>query len=266
MPKSDSDHSRTLFAATLAAAGVAIITVALIDLWRYDFAEARLVAAISLAYTIIALFGLRIRAVRDLFPRWVLGAGLTLAALAIINIALEQFIGLPSPANAVVPASMMALIVLFASTSAVVGSAAHGVLRGVACAVAVIGFGMLVSCAAILVYAQRATTTNSEGFSQLLLANTTLHLTAPLLVAAVVGLFAASIARQAAHHSVRMSVLTSLAALPLFSVGVGLLVYAASLPRSARPAFVMPGMAAAAMALVCLPSFLGRPRAATSAA
>src|ERR1700730_18357519 len=146
MQRTESHWSRAVLAAAVMAAATALSAVAVLTFWRYGIAEARIVACISLAYFAIGLVTLRFAIVGHVLATWVFPVGLALAALEITNIYLEQFVGLPSPANAVVPASMMALIVLFASTSAVVGSAGHRVARGAVSAVAVVALGMLVSC------------------------------------------------------------------------------------------------------------------------
>lgn len=258
MRSNESGSNRTLLAATLAAAAGVAFVVAAVALRRYGIAEARNVAWISLAYIATGLFAFRFAVIRDVVASWVFPVGLALAALEITNICLEQFVGLPSPANAVVPASMMALIVLFASTSAVVGSAGHNVLRGVVSAVAGIALGMLVSCAAALVFAQSVATSNPEALSRVMLENTAMHLTLPLFLAVVVSLLAVAISKEGARHPFRVSLFISLAAFPLLFIGVVLLVHAASLPRVDRPSFVLPGMAVSVMALTCLPCLLGR--------
>jgi len=240
--------------------------VAAVTFGRYGIAEARSVGCISLAYIVTGLFAFRFAIVGDVVASWVFPVGLALAALEFTNIYLEQFAGLPSPANAVVPASMMALIVLFASTSAVVGSARHNVSRGVVSAVAVIAFGMSMSCAAALVFAQRVATGNPEAFSRGMLENAAMHLTLPLLLALVVSLLAVATSKEGARHPFRVSVLISLAGLPLLFIGVVLLVHAASLPRVDRPSFVLPGMAVSVIALICVPCFLGRTDVSTGTA
>ncbi len=236
MQGTESHWHRTLLAAALTVAGPVVFMVAAVTFGRYGIAEARSVGCISLAYIVTGLFAFR---------------------FAIV---------LPSPANAVVPASMMALIVLFASTSAVVGSARHNVSRGVVSAVAVIAFGMSMSCAAALVFAQRVATGNPEAFSRGMLENAAMHLTLPLLLALVVSLLAVATSKEGARHPFRVSVLISLAGLPLLFIGVVLLVHAASLPRVDRPSFVLPGMAVSVIALICVPCFLGRTDVSTGTA
>ena len=211
-------------------------------------------SGLGLAYVAVAL-ALRFTVAGDLMASWVAPVGFALAVLETTNIGLEQFVGLPSPANAVVPASMMALLVLFAATSAVVGSARHGPARGVASALLVLGLGMLLACAAVFAYGSSITPANPRAFWTLMCRNATMHLTLAPLLALLVGSLAVAITNGIG----RRAWLVSLAAVPLFATGVVLLVHAASLPRAARPDYVMPGMAVSALALICLPCFLGRP-------
>jgi hypothetical protein len=153
---------------------------------------------------------------------------------------------------------MMATIVLFASTSAVVASAGRDMQRGVVSALAVIGLGMLISCTAVVSYAEIFSPGNPNAPADLMFENTAMHLTAPLLLALVVSLIAIALSKEGARHRFRVSVLISLAAFPFLITGIVLLVYAASLPRVDRPIFVLPGMAVSMIALSCLPCFLGR--------
>ena len=233
--------------------GTIVAIVAALAYRRYGIAEAATAGSVGVAYIAAGLLTFRFAIV----PPWVLPAGLALAALEITNISLEQFIKLPSPANAIVPASMMALLVLFASTSAVIG-ARRGAVRGVMSAVMVLALGMSMSVAAALLFAERVATADPQGLSRLMLANAAQHLTAAPVVALIVGFLAAALAAEATRH--RASMLISLAGVPLLVIGIALLVHAASLPRSHRPAFVMPGMAISAIALICAPCFLDRPR------
>ncbi len=62
------------------------------------------------------------------FPRWVLFAAVAFGAMEFTNISLEQFVGLPVPWNAIVPASAMGLIVLTAATVAVRASVMNAVI------------------------------------------------------------------------------------------------------------------------------------------
>jgi hypothetical protein len=257
MQKIDAHFSLTPIAAALTAGGATLFVVAWVTFHRYVVGEALGVAGISLVYIAIGLFALRSGIVPGVVAGWVFPVGLALAVLEITNILLEQFVGLPSPANAVVPASMMALMVLFASTSAVVGSVRHKLSRGVASAVVVIALGMLVSVAAVVIFAQFVAQPNPETFWRVMCENAVMHLTLPPVLALVVSLLAVTISKLAARHPFRLSVFISLAAFPLFFIGVVFLVHAASLPRAARPSFVLPGMAVSAFALICLPCFLG---------
>jgi hypothetical protein len=253
-------------AVALTAPAAAILVLAAATFQRFGMPEARTVAGITLAYLAGGFFGVRLSRRPDVVPSWVVPVGLTLAVLETINIGLERFVGLPSPANAIVPASMMGLIVLFASTSAIVGSAGHAPSRGVLGAIMVIALGMLVACAAALVLAQRAAGAETEAFWRLMFDNTAMHLTLPPLLALVVSVLAVSISKGAARYSARILVSMSLAALPLLLIGVALLAHAASLPRAARPPLVSSGMGLSALALVCLPCFLARADVSTGAA
>jgi len=78
-------------------------------------------------------------------PRWVPFAAVAFGIVEFTNIALEQFIGLPAPWNAIVPASAMAIIVLTASTVAVRAS--------VLSAVIVVEGGMLLAACGALLWA-----------------------------------------------------------------------------------------------------------------
>jgi hypothetical protein len=183
-----------------------------------------------------------------------------LAGLELTNVCLEQFVGLPSPANAVVPASMMALMVLAASITAVIASAGNPLFRGVVAAVVVIGLGMLLPVAAVLVFVVVRTEGRRSMVTllELTCGSATMHLTLPLLVAAIAGSAAAAVAASASRRQARAAAVISLAGIALFAVGVRLLVLAASLPRAERPQVVMPGMALAALGLVLVPCVIGR--------
>src|SRR5438105_9229716 len=77
-------------------------------------------------------------------PRWVPLAAVAFGLAEFTNIAFEQFIGLPSPWNAIVPASAMGLIVLTAATVAVQASLLSAVI--------VIEGGMLLAASSALLW------------------------------------------------------------------------------------------------------------------
>jgi hypothetical protein len=239
-----------------------VLAVSLIAIVRYHFAEGRALVLVSAVYAAVGLASFQVPAKRAWLPWWVIPAGAILATLEVTSICLEQFIELPSPANAVVPASMEALIVLAASTAAVVGSARDTLLRGVACALVTVGLGMLLSVSTVLVLvAVRSASQPGMGpLLHLVSANATLHLTLPLGLACIVGSAAAAVSARTSRSQWRTSALVSLAGVAMFAAGVTLLVRAPSLPRAERPPLVVPGMALSALGLVLLPCILGRPQ------
>lgn len=256
-----------LLAGTVTIVGSAVLAVSLVAIFRYGLVEGRALALVSVAYIAVGLWSFHSPARRDWFPTWAIPTGVGLAGLEFTNICLEQFIGLPSPANAVVPASMMALLVLAASTAAVVASASDTLFRGILSAVMVVGIGMLLAVSAVLVFVgvRTAAQPNMVALLELTCENATMHLTLPLPLAAIVGSAAAAISAGASRYRLRTSALISLAGIAIFSAGVRLLVLAASLPRGERPPLVMPGMALSTLGLVFLPCILGR-RAQTGTA
>lgn len=252
-------HTFTLLAAIVSIFGSAALAVSLIALLWYGLPEARALSIVGVAYVAAGLSCFRFRP-GPWLPAWVIPAGLGLAALELTNICLEQFIGLPSPANAVVPASMMALMVLSASAAAVVASAGSTLFRGTISAVIVLGLGILLSVSVVLVFVtlRAASQPNMVPLLALTCENATMHLTLPLLVAAVAGSAAAAISGATSGYQLRASVFISVGGIPLLVTGISLLVRAASLARAERPPLVMPGVALAALGLVLLPCILGR--------
>ena len=244
-----------------------VLAVSLVAVFGYGLVEGRALALVSVTYIAVGLWSFRLPARRGWFPLWVIPSGVALAGLEFTNICLEQFIGLPSPANAVVPASMMALLVLAASTAAIVASAGDSLFRGIVFAVLVVGLGMLLSVSAVLLFVaiRAASQPNEVALLELTCENATMHLTLPLLIAAIVGSVAAAVSASASRYQLRTSAFISLAGIAIFTVGVRILVLAASLPRVERAPLVMPGMALCTLGLVFLPCILGR-RAQTGTA
>src|SRR5437868_2808314 len=152
-----------LLAASLSVTGASVFAITVAASAPDRIIETSKVAAISLAYVCAGAVAFSSRSVGESIGNWVLPAGLSLAALEITNIWLEQFVGLSAPANAIIPASMMGIIVLFASTSAVVASAGYPSRRGVISAVIVVAVGMIVACLAALGLALRAGTTGTDA-------------------------------------------------------------------------------------------------------
>ena len=174
-------------------------------------------------------------------PRWVPLVAIAFGVAEFTNIALEQFIGLPSPWNAILPASAMGLIVLTAATVAVRASLLSAVI--------VIEGGMLLAASSALLWV---------GFRRraelpLTLTNAASHLAILPFVAAIAGAAAILLARNA-----RLRLLVSIAGVPLLATGVVLLVHMAGLPRPQRPPFVTSGFALCALGLVMLPCFTAR--------
>ena len=250
----------TLLGTVLSVAGSAVLAVSLVASLQHGLVEGRVLALVSIAYVAVGLWGLRWPARGGWLPPWAVPAGVALGGLEFTNIYLEQFVGLPSPANAVVPASMMALIVLAASTAAVVASASYTLFRGIATAIVVVGVGMLLSVAVVLLFVavRAASHPRMVPLLKLTCENATMHLTLPLLVAAIVGSAAAAISVSASRYQLRIAALISLAGIAVLAAGIRLLVLAASLPRPQRPSVVIPGMALSTLGLVLLPCVIGR--------
>jgi hypothetical protein len=257
----------TLLAVIVSTVGGAVLAVSLLAIFQYGLVEGRALTLVGVTYVAVGLWSFRIPVRKGWLPPWAIPAGVIVAGLELTNISLEQFVGLPSPANAVVPASMMALMVLAASTAAVVASASNTLFRGIVSAVLVVDLGMLLSVSAVLLFvAVRATwQPHMVPLLKLTCENATMHLTLPPPFAAIVGSAAAAISAIASRYQRRIAALVSLAGIAVFAAGVSLLVLAASLPRAERPPFVMPGMALSTLGLVFLPCVLGR-RAQTGTA
>ncbi len=175
-------------------------------------------------------------------PRWVPLVTIAFGAFEFTNIALEQFVGLPAPWNAIVPASAMGVIVLTAATVAVRAS--------VVSAVIVLEGGMLLAASAALLWVALQRRVELA----LTLKNAVVHLAVLPFVAAIAGVGAIAVSRVARG---RLSV--SVAGVPLVLAGVLLLVHMSGLPRPQRPPWVIAGFALCAIGLVLLPCRFARP-------
>ncbi len=178
-----------------------------------------------------------------MLPSWTVAAAAILAFVELCNVYLEQFVGLASPANAIVPASFMAAMVLTASVVSVL-AAPSGNHRGVFSGVTTIGASMLMAVTIILIAVRirGGEPAAAEALWNTTVINTITHLTLPLIVALVAGTVSAITSTLALSHGRRVCVLLSVAAVPLIVGGVVVLVRAAVLPRSDRPPLVMVGM------------------------
>ena len=177
-------------------------------------------------------------------PRWVAVVACAFGAVELTNIALEQFIGLPRPWNAIVPASAMGLIVLTAATVAVRASLISAVI--------VIEGGMLFASSGALLWVAL----QRPAEMTLTLMNAATHLAILPFVAAVAGGAAIAVSRLAHRR-----LLTSVAGVSLLVGGVLLLVHMSGLPRPQRPPFVMSGFALCSIGLVLLPCAVAPPNA-----
>jgi hypothetical protein len=241
--------------------GGALLSLALFTYLSDSIPGAAILCALALGYLIFGLALVRVIYLRRALPAWTLIAALALAVLEICNVYLEQFVGLASPANAIVPASFMATMVLTASIVAVL-AASDGLGRGVFSSVVTIGAAMLVAVTSILIAVRIRV--NGPAFADATListvSNASLHLTLPLFVALLAGTLAAAASIWAMSRGRQFCVMLSFAAVPALIVGVGLLVHAAGLPRNQRPPLVTAGMGACAIGLAVLPTFLAQKR------
>ena len=176
-------------------------------------------------------------------PRWVAVAAIAFGIVEFTNIALEQFVGLPAPWNAIVPASAMGLIVLTAATV--------GVRASVVSAVIVTEGGMLLAASAALLWV--ALRRRAE-FS-LTLTNAAMHLAILPFVTAIAAAAAIGVSRIA-----RARLIVSVVGVPLVCAGVLFLVHMSGLPRPERPPFVLIGFVLCAIGLILLPCGLATPR------
>jgi len=168
-------------------------------------------------------------------PRWVLLVAIAFGVVELTNIALEQFVGLAAPWNAIVPATAMGLIVF---TSAVVA-----VRASVIGAVIAIEGGMLFASLGALLWV----TLNRRAELPLTLMNAAMHLTFLPFVAAIAGGGAIAVSRVARGRR-----FVSAAGVPLLVGGALLLVHMSGLPRPERPPWVMSGFGLCAIGLVLL--------------
>jgi hypothetical protein len=169
-------------------------------------------------------------------PRWVLLVAIAFGVVELTNIALEQFVGLAAPWNAIVPATAMGLIVLTAAVVAVRASVIAGVIA--------IEGGMLFASLGALLWVAL----HRQAELPLTVMNAALHLTFLPFLAAIAGFAAVVVSRLA--HGRRF---VSATGVPLLVVGALLLVHMSDLPRSKRPPWVMSGFGLCALGLVLLP-------------
>jgi hypothetical protein len=215
------------------------------------------------AYLMFGLALLWMNRLRRMLPTWTAAAAVVLAVVELCNVYLEQFVGLASPANAIVPASFMAAMVLTASVVAVL-AAPSGIHCGVFSSVVTIGASMLMAVTIIIVTVRirGGEPAAAEVLWNATVNNAITHLTLPLIVALFAGAVSAITSTFALSYGRRVCVLLSVTAVPLIVGGVAVLVRAAALPRSDRPPLVMLGMFTCAFAIAVLPSFLARKESA----
>jgi hypothetical protein len=215
------------------------------------------VALLCLAVLAYLVGGWWARSIRDARAKASLGIGaaidMLLGLIGAVNITVENFVSLPGPLAAIVPATAMAFMVIAFALGAILamrrsGSIALALLASIWAAVV----GMVITCAYGFVL-NLATIASS-----LVVANTISSASTHMLVAPVVALSVGTVAILAARISWslgrRATFMLALIELALFVLGVTALVFAASLQRQERPPFVMSGMLATALALTCLPA------------
>lgn len=168
-------------------------------------------------------------------PPWVLLVAIAFGVVEFTNIALEQFVGLAAPWNAIVPATTMGLIVLV--------SAVVGVRASVISAVIAIESGMLLASMGAFLWVALI----RQAELPLTLRNAAMHLMFLPFVAAIAGGAAIVVSRV-----VRGRLFVSAAGVPLLIAGVLLLVHMSGLPRPQRPPWVMSGFGFCALGLVLL--------------
>jgi hypothetical protein len=183
--------------------------------------------------------------------------GLLLGVAGTANLTLEYLGNLRPPWNAIVPASEMGvMVVLFGAAATLTLRRSRPVTLALLAAVwsAVVGTSLI--CAYGFLLQLAVLRPRGQGSLGNIVESATQHMMIAPIVAVVAG--AVAIAATLLHRSSRPGARLALALLDVVqgTVGVGLLVFAASLGRAERPPFVMAGMLLTAAALACAPAWL----------
>ncbi|HEY0512469.1 MAG TPA: hypothetical protein VGH73_11225 [Thermoanaerobaculia bacterium] len=183
--------------------------------------------------------------------------GILLGIAGTANLTLEYLGNLRPPFNAIVPASEMGIMVLlFGAAASLTLRRSRPVTLALLAAVwsAVVGTSLICAYAFLLQLA----VLQPQGIGSLgnIVDSAAQHMAIAPIVAVVAG--AVAIAATLLHRSSRPRARLALALLDVVqgAVGIGLLVFAASLVRAERPPFVMGGMLLTAAALACAPAVL----------
>jgi hypothetical protein len=217
-----------------------------------------LLGIVLLAYLGAAVWAWRLREVEaEAALRTGAVMGLLLGAAGTANLTLEYLGNLRPPWNAIVPAGEMGIMVVLFGAAATLTlrrsrPATLALLAALWCAVVgtslICAYGFLLQLAVL----------RPRGIGSLgnIVESATQHMVIAPIVAVVAG--AVAIAATLLHRSSRPGARLALALLDVVQgmVGVGLLVFAASLARAERPPFVMAGMLLTAAALACAPAWL----------
>lgn len=186
--------------------------------------------------------------------------GILFGAVGAASLTLESLLPLRPPFAAIVPATEMgAMVVLFGATTTTALRRSCPVALALLAAVwsAVVGTSLICACGFLLQLA----VLRPSGLGSL--GNTVDSAIQHLVIAPVVAVMAGAVAIAATllHRSSRPRARLALALLDVVqgTVGIGLLVFAASLARAERPPFVMAGMLLTAAALACAPAVLRVP-------
>lgn len=183
--------------------------------------------------------------------------GLLLGVAGTANLTLEYLGNLRPPWNAIVPASEMGIMVaLFGAAATLTLRRSRPVTLALLAAVWCAVVGTTLICAYGFLLQLAVLRPRGQGSLGNIVESATQHMVIAPVVAIVAG--AVAIAATLLHRSSRPGARLALALLDVVqgTVGVGLLVFAASLARAERPPFVMAGMLLTAAALACGPAWL----------
>ncbi len=168
------------------------------------------------------------------------------------SLTVESLADLPSPLNAIVPATEMGvMVVLFGAAATLTLRRSRSVTLALLAAVWSAVVGMSLVCAWGLLLQLAVLQSRGQGS----LGNTVDSAIQHMVIAPIV---AVAIAATLLHRSSRPRAKLALALLDivLVTAGIGLLVFAASLERAERPPFVVAGMLLTAAALASAPAVL----------
>jgi hypothetical protein len=213
---------------------------------------------VLLAYLGAAVWAWRLRKVEataSLRTGAVMGILLGVAGTA--NLTLEYLGNLRPPWNAIVPASEMGImVVLFGAAATLTLRRSRPVTLALLAALWCAVVGTTLICAYGFLLQLAVLRPRGQGSLGNIVESATQHMVIAPVVAIVAG--AVAIAATLLHRSSRPGARLALALLDVVQgmVGVGLLVFAASLARAERPPFVMTGMLLTAAALACAPAWL----------